>query len=104
MTNNTRKFKVACVQATPVIFNLEKSVEKVITLTREAAGLDCKLVVFPETFIPGYPAGLGFGTVVGSRTGAGRDQFREYWQNSVEVPGTYTISQRLCSRQTLHQY
>ena len=75
-----RKFKVACVQATPVIFDLERSVEKVIALTAEAAGLDCKLVVFPETFIPGYPAGLDFGTVFGSRTEAGRNQFREYWQ------------------------
>lgn len=81
MTKNT-KFKVACVQATPVIFNLEKSLEKVIALTADAAdaaGLGCELVVFPETFIPDYPAGLGLGTVVGSRTEAGRDQFREYW-------------------------
>ena len=96
MTKN-RKFKVACVQATPVIFDLEKSVEKVITLTADAAGLGCKLVVFPETFIPGYPAGLGFGTVVGSRTQAGRDQFKEYWQNSVEVPGVYTDKLAECA-------
>ncbi|MBE9548221.1 MAG: carbon-nitrogen hydrolase family protein [Proteobacteria bacterium] len=95
----TRKFKVACVQATPVIFDLEASVEKVIALTGEAAGLDCKLIVFPETFIPGYPAGLGFGTVVGSRTEAGRDQFQKYWQNSVEVPGVYTDKLGECARQ-----
>jgi len=80
MTTKNRKFQVACVQATPVIFDLEKSLEKVIALTAEAAGLGCKLVVFPETFIPGYPAGLGFGTVAGSRTQAGREQFREYWR------------------------
>jgi nitrilase len=85
-----RKFKVACVQATPAIFDIERSVEKVIALTRQAAGVNCKLVVFPETFIPGYPAGLGFGTVVGSRTEAGRDQFKEYWLNSMEVPGPHT--------------
>jgi nitrilase len=97
MTNN-RKFKVACVQATPVIFDLEKSVEKVITLTAEAASPGCKLVVFPETIIPGYPAGLGFGTVVGSRTQAGRDQFKEYWQNSVEVPGVYTDKLAQCAK------
>jgi nitrilase len=94
----TRKFKVACVQATPVIFDVKKSVEKVITLTEEAVGLGCKLVVFPETFIPGYPAGLGFGTVVGSRTEAGRDQFKEYWQNSVEVPGVYTEKLAECAK------
>jgi len=85
-----RKYKVACVQATPVIFNIEKTVEKAISLVAEAAAKGCELVVFPETFIPGYPSGLGFGTVVGSRTEAGRDQFKEYWQNSVEVPGEYT--------------
>lgn len=94
-----RKFKIACVQATPVIFDIEKSVDKVIALTREAAGLGCKLVVFPETFIPGYPAGLGFGTVMGSRTQAGRDQFREYWQNSVEVPGIYTDKLAECAKE-----
>ena len=97
MTKN-RKFKVACVQATPVIFDLEKSVEKTIALTADAAGTGCKLVVFPETFIPGYPAGLGFGTVVGSRTQAGRDQFKEYWQNSVEVPGVYTDKLAECAK------
>ena len=97
MTKN-RKFKVACVQATPVIFDLEKSVEKAITLTADAAGIGCKLVVFPETFIPGYPAGLGFGTVVGSRTQARRDQFKEYWQNSVEVPGVYTDKLAECAK------
>ncbi len=97
MSKNS-KFKVACVQATPVIFNLEKSVEKLIVLAGEAAGAGCKLVVFPETFLPGYPAGLGFGTVVGSRTEAGRDQFKEYWQNSVEVPGVYTDKLAECAK------
>jgi nitrilase len=93
------KFKVACVQATPVIFDLEGSVEKVIKLTRQAADLGCKLVVFPEAFIPCYPAGLGFGTVVGSRTEAGRDQFNEYWQNSVDVPGPHTDALAECAKQ-----
>ena len=95
----TRKFQVACVQATPIIFDLEASVEKVIRLTREAAGLGSKMVVFPETFIPGYPAGLGFGTVVGSRTQAGREQFKEYWQSSVEVPGVHTHKLAECARE-----
>jgi len=98
MTIKNRKFKVACVQATPVIFDLEKSLEKTIALTKEAADLGSKLVVFPETFIPGYPAGLDFGTVVGSRTQAGREQFGEYWQNSVEVPGIHTDLLAECAK------
>lgn len=94
----SRQFKVACIQATPHIFDVAKSTQKVIKLTTEAAAKGCKLVVFPETFIPGYPAGLGFGTVVGSRTPAGRDQFKEYWQNSVEVPGPYTNQLAECAK------
>ncbi len=85
-----QKYKVGCVQATPVIFDIEKTVDKAIQLMADAAGEGCKLVIFPESFIPGYPAGLGFGTVVGSRTEEGRDQYEEYWQNSVEVGDKYT--------------
>ena len=85
-----KKYKVGCIQATPVIFDIDKTVDKAIVLMEEAANQGCKLIVFPESFIPGYPAGLGFGTVVGSRTEAGRDQFKEYWGNSIEVPDNYT--------------
>ena len=94
-----RKFKVACVQATPAIFDIERSLEKVIRLTGEVARSGCKLIVFPESFIPGYPAGLGFGTVVGSRTPGGREMFREYWQNSVEVPSEHVDKLGECARE-----
>src|SRR6056297_33056 len=85
-----KSLKIGCVQATPVIFNKEKTLEKAAKLIKKAASENVKLLVFPESFIPAYPAGLGFGTVVGSRTEAGRDQFREYWEQSVEVPGPET--------------
>lgn len=85
-----KSFKIGCVQATPVIFNKKKTLEKAAELIKDAASEDVKLLVFPESFIPAYPAGLGFGTVVGSRTEAGRDQFREYWEQSVEIQGPET--------------
>lgn len=40
-----------------------------------------------EAFVSAYPRGLDFGAVVGSRTDAGREQFRRYWESSVDVPG-----------------
>jgi nitrilase len=46
-----------------------------------------RLAVFPEAFLPGYPRGITFGTVVGDRTSEGRDHFRRYWDASVDVPG-----------------
>jgi len=80
-----KKFKVGCVQATPSLFNKSKTMDIVLKWIQNASEQEVKLLVFPESFIPAYPAGLGFGTVVGSRTESGREQFREYWENSVEV-------------------
>ncbi len=88
--NKLNKFKVGCVQAGAVFFDLEKTIDKAEGFIEEAAKKGVKLLVFPETFIPGYPSGLGFGTVVGSRTEAGRDQYKRYWQNSVQVPSRHT--------------
>ncbi len=87
------KFKtvqVAVVQASPVLFNREASIEKACGLIREAADKGVDLILFPEAFIPAYPRGLGFGAVVGSRSGAGRRTFQRYWANAVDVPGPAT--------------
>jgi nitrilase len=46
LTMSTR-IKVAAVQAAPVSFDLEKSLEKVSNLTGEAARAGADLVVFP---------------------------------------------------------
>lgn len=82
-----KKLKVAIIQDSPVIFNLEKTMEKTIELTKEAALTGAKLIVFPESFIPCYPRGLTFGMVVGSRTKEGREDYQRYYDNSVAVPG-----------------
>lgn len=82
-----KKLKVAVIQDSPVIFDLEKTMEKTIELTREAAATGAKLVVFPESFIPCYPRGLTFGMVVGSRTQDGREDYQMYYDNAVAVPG-----------------
>ncbi|TQV90948.1 hypothetical protein V2A60_008408 [Cordyceps javanica] len=50
-----RKYKAAAVQAEPGWFDLQKSVEKTINLIREAGEKGCKLIAFPELWIPGYP-------------------------------------------------
>lgn len=84
---NTQRFKVAVVQAASVVFDRERTLKKVDALAREAAGQGAQLVVFPEAFVSAYPRGLDFGAVFGSRTEAGREQFRRYWESSVDVPG-----------------
>ena len=79
--------KVAVVQAESVIFNRQACLEKADDLVHEAASAGAKFVLFPEAFIPGYPRGLSFGTVVGSRSDLGRCLWEMYWDNAVSIPG-----------------
>lgn len=81
------KLKVSIVQDSPLLFDLEKTMDKTIALIREAASNGSKLVVFPESFIPCYPRGLTFGMTIGSRTKEAREDYRRYHENSVAVPG-----------------
>jgi nitrilase len=85
--SGTQRFKVAVVQAAPVVFNRDKTLEKVHRLAGQAASQGAKLVLFPEAFVSAYPRGLSFGAVVGSRTDKGREDFRRYWESSVDIPG-----------------
>jgi nitrilase len=82
--------KVAVVQASPILFDREASLEKAVDLIAQAAGEGGRLILFPEAYIPAYPRGLGFGTVVGSRSPEGRLTWERYWANSVEVPSPTT--------------
>jgi nitrilase len=90
MSEKISSAKVAVVQAAPVLFNWEATVEKACLLTAEAATQNAKLILFPEAFIPAYPRGLSFGIVVGSRSPEGRRTWQRYWENSIEVPGPAT--------------
>ena len=79
--------RVAVVQAAPVVFNRDRTLEIVADWTREAAADGAKLVLFPEAFVSAYPKGLDFGARVGMRTAAGRDDYLRYWDSAVDVPG-----------------
>jgi len=90
MTESNQKIKVAVVQAAPVLFDREATLEKACSLIEQAAAQGARLILFPEAFIPAYPRGLAFGTVVGSRSPVGRRIWQRYWENTVEVPGPAT--------------
>ena len=85
-----RIVRVAVVQAAPVVFDTAATIDKVASLTTEAASDGAELVVFPEAFVSGYPRGSDFGAVIGSRSDEGRDEFLRYWQSAIEVPGPRT--------------
>ncbi|WP_019987351.1 carbon-nitrogen hydrolase family protein [Rudanella lutea] len=79
---------VGVVQATPALFDLAKSVDRVVDWIQKGAEQGCQLLLFPESFIPCYPRGLRFDAVVGRRTEAGRAVWLDYWTNSIETEST----------------
>jgi len=90
MSDQHAQVQVAVVQAAPVVFDRDASVQKACRLVREAAAQGAKLVLLPEAFVPAYPRGLGFGAVVGSRSPEGRRLWQRYWENGVDVLGPAT--------------
>ena len=86
----TRVLNVAVVQAAPIAFDLDRSISKAADLAADARSGGAKLILFPEAFLPAYPRGLDFGAVIGSRTAEGREQFRRFWECSIDVPGPRT--------------
>lgn len=99
MIDSFPRLKAAVVQAAPILFNREATLEKACQLTAEAAAQDAQLILFPEAFIPAYPRGLGFGTVVGHRSPAGRRTWQRYWAHAVDVPGPATEALGAAARQ-----
>ncbi len=82
------KFKVAAVQASPVFLNRDATVEKARALISSAASQGAQLVVFPESFIPGYPDWVW--PVPAAREKILNELYAEFLAQAVEVPGPVT--------------
>ena len=80
-------FRASVVQAAPVVFDRDATLEKVRLWTARASAEGARLVVFPEAFVSAYPKGLDFGARIGGRTPEGRRMFRRYFESSIDVPG-----------------
>ena len=87
MRDVTNTCKIALVQAEPVLFDKDASLEKALKYIEEAAGTNAELIVFPELFIPGYPIGMNFGFSMGKRTEAGREDWMRYYNASLIAGG-----------------
>lgn len=81
--------RVAVAQLSPAA-NTDAAIEQISTFAKRARDDGAGLVLFPEAYVGGYPRGSGFGAIVGSRTDAGRDAFRRYWEAAIDVPGDHS--------------
>ena len=83
--------RIAAVQAAPVYMDLERSLDKAISLIGEAASKGATIFVFPETFVPGYPAWLDWCRDVNLWDYEPiKSIYAHLMDNSVEVPGKET--------------
>lgn len=82
--------RAAVVQAGALMFDTPGTLRKAVALAEDAAARQARLIVFPEAFIGGYPKGLDFGSVIGGRTPAGREDYRRYADSAIAVPGPET--------------
>jgi nitrilase len=80
-----RSVTVACVQAEPVVLDREATLDKLESLTADAAGNGAELVVFPETFVPVYPSSVWARAFAGWNADGAKATFARIAQNSIAV-------------------
>lgn len=76
------KLKAATVQTSPVFLNVEKTVDKAISIIAEAASNGARLIAFPEVFVAGYPYWNWIMTPI-----QGSSWYEKLYRNSVDVFG-----------------
>lgn len=86
------KVKVAVVQAAPILFDKEACVEKTVLLARQAAEDGARVIVFPESFIPGYPQVLDFGVRSDRHSTDERKLYRRFFENSITDHGPEVLA------------
>lgn len=79
------KVKVAAAQVSPVYMDKEATIDKACKKIEEAGHAGARLVVFSETFIPGYPYWRGLQPI-----SKWSDLMVEYQKNSLRIPSCET--------------
>lgn len=90
MTTADRRVIVSVVQAGSVLFDTPQTLEKLARFAAEARAAGAQIAVFPEAYLGGYPKGQQFGISLGRRSPDGREQFRQYFESAIQIPGPET--------------
>ncbi len=83
------KFIVAAVQAAPVLFDRDKTIEKAIHFIEEAADKGAVIIGFPEAFISGH-TGVWYSAKKSNPLRVQGKMFAELIKNGVKVPSPTT--------------
>lgn len=86
MSDNDQPIRVAAIQAAPVFLDRDASVEKAVSLIREAAQNGAMLAAFGEAWLPGYPIHAAAAT----QDASWWELAAEYLNQAVDIPGSST--------------
>ncbi|KAI1357642.1 carbon-nitrogen hydrolase [Xylaria arbuscula] len=80
----TNKIRIATVSPA-TRSTLRETLAELERLAQSAGEQKADFLLLPEAFLGGYPRGSDFGCKVGGRTEEGRDEFRRYFKNAVDL-------------------
>ncbi|CAL9472423.1 Aliphatic nitrilase [Actinosynnema sp. ALI-1.44] len=89
------RFTAAAVQTAPEYLDAAKTVQKAVSLIREAAANGASLVAFPEVFVPGYPYWNWTMNPV-----AGSPWYERLYRAAIDVPGPHVDTLRAAAAAT----
>ena len=78
---------IAALQLGSEASGTQATLDKILSNEQAIKASGCDLLVLPEALLGGYPKGADFGTRVGYRTSAGREDFLQYWQQAIDLDG-----------------
>lgn len=82
-----KKRVIAALQVGSDLHGTAATLDKILAFEQQIRQSGCDLLVMPEALLGGYPKGADFGTRVGYRTTAGREEFLQYWRQAVDLDG-----------------
>ncbi len=90
--------KIAIIQHAPIVLNREATLEKACRLIAESAASGAQLIVFPEAFVPGYPAWV-WRLRPGSDWGLSETLHQRLLENAVDLAGGDLQSVQMAARE-----
>ena len=93
-------YKAAVAQAASFPLDAGASAQKAAAMIRQASEAGARLIVFPEAFIGGYPKGASFGAPIGMRKAEGREAYRIYFENAINLDGPEVEAVAIATRET----